>query len=88
MLPMSVTIHEVLGDLRASALDQRDKGDKFERLVQSFLRTDPEWTAKFEDVWTWTDWPLRGTRSDTGIDLVAKVRESDTGELILSRYAR
>ena len=51
---MSVTIHEVLGELRASALDERDKGDKFERLVQSFLRTDPEWTAKFDDVWTWT----------------------------------
>ena len=58
---MSVTIHEVLGELRASALDERDKGDKFERLVQSFLRTDPEWTAKFDDVWTWTEWPERGT---------------------------
>ncbi|MGF9753763.1 type ISP restriction/modification enzyme [Microvirga sp. 0TCS3.31] len=83
---MSVTIHEVLGDLRASALDQRDKGDKFERLVQSFLRTDPEWTAKFEDVWTWTDWPLRGTRPDTGIDLVAKVRESDTFAAIQCKF--
>ena len=50
--------------------------------MQSFLRTDPEWTAKFDDVWTWTDWPLRGTRSDTGIDLVAKVRESDTYAVI------
>ncbi len=86
MHPMSVTIHEVLGELRASALDQRDKGDKFERLVQSFLRTDPEWTAKFEDVWTWTDWPLRGNRPDTGIDLVAKVRESDTYAAIQCKF--
>ena len=29
MLPMSVTIHEVLDELRASALDARDKGDRF-----------------------------------------------------------
>ena len=83
---MSVTIHEVLGDLRASALDERDKGDKFERLVQSFLRTDPEWTAKFDDVWTWTEWPERGTRTDTGIDLVAKVREADTYAAIQCKF--
>jgi predicted helicase len=83
---MSVTIHEVLGELRASALDERDKGDKFERLVQSFLRTDPEWTAKFDDVWTWTEWPERGTRTDTGIDLVAKVRETDTFAAIQCKF--
>ncbi|MDZ5662354.1 type ISP restriction/modification enzyme [Nocardioides sp. S-58] len=83
---MSVTIHEVLGELRASALDERDKGDKFERLVQSFLRTDPEWTAKFDDVWTWTEWPERGTRTDTGIDLVAKVREADTFAAIQCKF--
>ena len=83
---MSVTIHEVLGELRASALDERDKGDKFERLVQSFLRTDPEWTAKFDDVWTWTEWPERGTRADTGIDLVAKVRETDTFAAIQCKF--
>ncbi|QSR31329.1 damage-inducible protein [Nocardioides sp. S5] len=83
---MSVTIHEVLEDLRASALDERDKGDKFERLVQSFLRTDPEWTAKFDDVWTWTEWPERGTRTDTGIDLVARVRETDTFAAIQCKF--
>ncbi|PUA82067.1 DEAD/DEAH box helicase [Nocardioides currus] len=83
---MSVTIHEVLGELRASALDERDKGDKFERLVQSFLRTDPEWTAKFDDVWTWTEWPERGTRADTGIDLVARVRETDTFAAIQCKF--
>lgn len=83
---MSVTIHEVLGDLRASALDERDKGDKFEQLVASFLRTDPEWTAKFSDVWTWTDWPGRDGRPDTGIDLVARVRESDTYAAIQCKF--
>jgi hypothetical protein len=39
MARMSVTIHEVLGGLRESALDKRDQGDKFERLVLSFLKT-------------------------------------------------
>ena len=74
---MSVTIHEVLGDLRVTALDWRDQGDKFERLIQSYLRNDPAWTAKFSDVWLWTDWPEREGRPDTGIDLVARNRDDD-----------
>ena len=40
---MSVSIHEVLEALRGTALDERDKGDKFERLVLNLLRTEPEW---------------------------------------------
>ena len=70
------TIHTLLDDLRSSALDERDKGEKFERLIASYLRTDPEWTAKFSEVWMWTDWPGRDGRPDTGIDLVAKRRET------------
>ena len=69
------TIHEVLGELRATALDQRDKGDRFERLIASYLRSDPEWTARFEQVWLWPEWPGRQGRPDTGIDLVAKNRD-------------
>lgn len=34
---MSVTIHEVLGGLRESALDKRDQGDKFERSEMASL---------------------------------------------------
>lgn len=83
---MSMTIHEVLGQLRSTALDERDKGDRFEKLVQSFLRTDPEWTAKFDQVWTWTDWPERAGRHDTGIDLVAKLRESDQFAAIQCKF--
>ena len=83
---MSVTIHEVLAGLRDTALDERDKGDRFERLVASILRTDPEWTAKFEDVWTWTDWPGRAGVTDIGIDLVARIRESDSYAAIQCKF--
>lgn len=48
---MTATIHEVLGELRATALDERDKGDKFERLIKAYLLNDPEWSARFSDVW-------------------------------------
>ena len=73
---MPATIQDLLDDLRATALDERDKGDRFERLIASYLSTDPEWTAKFSDVWLWSDWPGRQGRPDTGIDLVAQRRET------------
>lgn len=79
MLPMSTTIHNILDELRASALDERDKGEKFERLMQGYFRTDPEWALQFSEVWLWSEWPGRDGRPDTGIDLVAASRE--TGEL-------
>lgn len=68
---MTGTIHAVLDRLRQTALDERDKGDKFERLIQAYLVNDPEWTSRFTQVWRWTDWPDRAGRPDTGIDLVA-----------------
>ncbi len=74
---MTGTIHAVLDELRATSLDQRDKGDRFERLIQAYLTTDPEWTARFTDVWLWSDWPGRHGRPDTGIDLVAANRDGD-----------
>lgn len=86
MLLMSVTIHQVLGDLRGTALDQRDKGDKFERLIASYLRNDPEWTARFSDVWLWSDWPGRHGRPDTGIDLVAANRDRDDFTAIQCKF--
>lgn len=74
---MSVTIHELLNDLRKASLDERDKGDRFERLIKAYLSNEPEWTARFENVWLWSEWPGRGNRPDTGIDLVAERRDGE-----------
>jgi predicted helicase len=52
---MSVSVHEVLETLREASLDERDKGDKFERLVLNLLRTEPEWVSRFSDVWLWSE---------------------------------
>jgi predicted helicase len=73
------SIYEVLGHLRASALSEADKGAKFERLVQSYLRVDPVFSDQFSEVWLWGEWPGNQGKHDTGIDLVAKSRT--TGEL-------
>ncbi|WP_242682162.1 DEAD/DEAH box helicase [Herbiconiux sp. SYSU D00978] len=76
---MTVTIHEILRQLRSAAYDERDKGDRFERLMQSYLSTEPQYAQLYDEVWMWIDYPERNGRRDTGIDLVARTR--GTGEL-------
>jgi len=76
---MTVTVQDILAELRTAAWDERDKGDRFERLIVSYLRTDPLYVQKYDEIWRWSDWPVRGNRPDTGIDLVA--RERGTEEL-------
>lgn len=75
----SEAFERLLDTLFYGGLDQRDKGDKFERLMRSYLLTDPEWASQFSDVWLWKDYPGRDGRIDTGIDLVAQAKH--TGEL-------
>jgi len=71
-----MTIHDILAEFRQAASSNRDLGDKFERLIVAYLKTDPLYRDKFSDVWLWMDWPERGKRPDTGIDIVAKERET------------
>lgn len=74
------SIHHILDELAEAATDHRDKGGKFERLIRAYLTTDPLYVSRFSDVWLWTEWPDRKGKADTGIDLVAK--ERDTGALV------
>lgn len=69
----------LLDHYRKLAYSQRDKGDRFERLMQAFLLTDPQYAYRFQKVWLWNEFPgkkdLGG--SDTGIDLVALTVDGD-----------
>jgi predicted helicase len=44
--------------------------------MAAYLRTDATWSDRFSDVWLWSGWPGRHGKPDTGIDLVARERES------------
>ena len=68
----SATFHDILDELEAASLDTAEKGNRFERLMQAYLTTDPEFAQIYEEVWLWMDYPDRDGRPDTGIDLVAK----------------
>ena len=74
----SPTLHTILEEFRETATSERDKGDKFERLISQYLQTDPLYQEHFSQVWLWMDFPRRNHAPDTGIDLVAQ--ERDTGD--------
>ena len=69
---------DVLSAIDARATSKRDKGDRFEELAKAFFEQDALYRDQFERVWLWMQWPERGGRPDTGIDLVAK--NTDDGE--------
>jgi len=64
----------ILDSLRDDARNKRDLGDRFERLVAAFLRSDPLYADRFSDVWLFNDWPDKGRTGDVGIDIVARER--------------
>ncbi|CDQ11755.1 putative helicase [Acidithiobacillus ferrivorans] len=73
------TIHDILAQFRQYTVDQRGKGDAFERLMAAFLRLDPMFADQFAGVWLWKDWPglqAHGfSAQDKGVDLVAEDRD-------------
>jgi predicted helicase len=84
---LPATIHDILDELFDASTDERDKGDRFERLVASYLRTDVTWSERFSNVWLWMDWPGRQGKADTGIDLVAEEREGGITAIQCKFYA-
>lgn len=52
------------------------KGSNFEKICLYFLRHDPLYKSRFDNVWLWNDWPGNQGKPDTGIDIVAKFKDS------------
>lgn len=71
--------HTILAEARRRAFSEKDKGTRFERLMQAFLQTYPPYLGRFTDVWMWSDFPYRKDfgGKDTGIDLVARTTDGD-----------
>ncbi|MDR1377652.1 MAG: DEAD/DEAH box helicase family protein [Synergistaceae bacterium] len=70
---------DILKKYRDFSFSERDKGARFERLMQTFLRTYPLYEGKFRHMWLWNEFPYRQDfgGKDTGIDLVAQTVEGD-----------
>ncbi|MEX1027962.1 MAG: type ISP restriction/modification enzyme [Candidatus Paceibacterota bacterium] len=73
-----ISLDDILEQFRDEARNNRDLGDRFERLILRFFELDPIYADRFDKVWMWNDWPNKGAVGDVGIDLVA--RDRATGE--------
>ncbi|MDE6410631.1 MAG: DEAD/DEAH box helicase family protein [Muribaculaceae bacterium] len=73
-----MTFNDVLNKFRAESFTQKDKGTQFERLMRSWLLSDPRY-SNLTDVWMWEDFPSKEDfgGKDTGIDLVARTETGD-----------
>jgi predicted helicase len=74
-----MTFDKVLEKFRRMSFSERDKGIRFERLMQAYLQTDPKYAYLFKKVWLWNEFVGRKDLggADTGIDLVALTFQGD-----------
>ena len=78
---MTLTFEQIIDKYRENSTSERNKGDKFERLMQAYLLTKPTYKNILSNVWLWADFPYKaqfGTGGkDTGIDIVCRVHDGD-----------
>jgi len=76
---MTSSFRLILEKYRKVSFSEKDKGERFERLMKAYLLTDPKYAYKFKKIWLWTEFPGRNDLggNDTGIDLVALTNEGD-----------
>ena len=74
-----MSFNKILDKYRKISYSERDKGERFERLIKAYLLTDPKYAYKFKKVWLWSEFPSKQDLggNDTGIDLVALTQEGD-----------
>jgi predicted helicase len=72
----------IINEIDTKQHTQRDRGTLFELLFVAYLENEPMYARLFEKIWKLSDVPTEYNipKKDTGVDLVAKKRE--TGELV------
>lgn len=72
----------IIQSLETENMTQRDRGTLFEVVVTGYFKNEPMYSRLFEDVWMLKDVPEEYgiPKKDTGVDLVARNR--DTGDLV------
>ena len=85
----AVSLFNLLEKYRNESFSERDKGMRFERLMQAWLRTEPLYAQEVETVWLWNEFPHRMDfgGKDTGIDLVIRTFDGDFWAVQCKFYA-
>ena len=81
---------QILNKFRKEALSERDKGDRFERLMQAYLKTTALYANLFEEVWLWMEFPYHNQLggNDTGIDLWRVPSTANIGQFSVNTMRR
>jgi predicted helicase len=71
-----MNLTDLLDKLTRLSASFSQQGTAFERMMRTYLQTDPLYSDRFEKVFSWMEWPDRPTKErDTGIDLVGIERD-------------
>ena len=83
------TFTDILNKFRQESFSERDKGYRFERLMQAYLKTTALYANLFDEVWLWNDFPYheRFGGKDIGIDLVARTVDGEYWAIQCKCYA-
>jgi predicted helicase len=73
------SFENILEKYRRDSISEREKGYRFERLMQNFLKFGRYYEGAFEEVWLWNEFPYNQQfgGKDIGIDIVAKTDAGD-----------
>ncbi|WP_415236608.1 DEAD/DEAH box helicase [Sneathiella sp.] len=73
-------LHSILKRFRDGSKTEREKGTYFEELVRAYFQYDPMQAGQYDAVWSFADWAKEFgyPGADTGVDLVARIREDQT----------
>ena len=68
------TFDELVEQIDKNLDKQRDRGTAFEKMVVAYLKNEPAYKQKFQDVWMLNEVPAEYhiSKKDTGVDIVAK----------------
>lgn len=86
-------LRDVLDAFRASSQSEREKGNYFENLSKIYFENEPKYKDLYENVWLWEDWRKYWTEqgnsdpgTDTGIDLVARTKQTNEYHAIQAKF--
>lgn len=79
---VSHSFDKIIASFERENMTQRDRGTLFELLVTAYLKKEPMYARLFDQVWMLSEVPAEYgiPKKDTGVDLVARNRE--TGNLV------
>ncbi|MDD4527545.1 MAG: DEAD/DEAH box helicase family protein, partial [Candidatus Margulisbacteria bacterium] len=74
-----MSFNKILEKHRNLAYSEANKGNRFERLMQGYLLTDPKYAYLFKKVWLWSEFPYKDELGghDTGIDIVTLTNDDE-----------